>query len=192
MIAQHAATGMSVDLLQAAGTGDTESLARLLDSGCHPDTPHPTTGATALYNAAFASHAEALRLLLARGADPNRRITYHSPVDGRTEKGVVALMRASSVLVASLLLESGADPQARDDDGRTVLMWLVGAASSDVFRLLIGAGADVTARASDGQSASDLVKRKLDWWRRFAAEKNLDHQEDLHRILAMLEGSSPT
>jgi uncharacterized protein len=177
---------VSSDLHQAAGTGDVAALTHLLESGCDADLVHPATGATALYNACFADHVEAVRLLLAHGADPNKRITYLSPVDGHVEKGVVALMLASSVPVTAALLEGGADPLTADDEGRTVLMRLVGAASSQVFRLLIDSGADVTARANDGLSAADLAQQKLDWWRRFAPAANPDHQDDLRAILALL------
>jgi serine/threonine-protein phosphatase 6 regulatory ankyrin repeat subunit B len=181
----------SVDFLQAAGAGDVSSLAALLDTGCDPNVVHPTTGATALYNACFASQVEAIQLLLSRGADPNKRITYQSPVDGRIEKGVVALMVASSEAAVALLLQAGADPSVRDDDGRTVLMRLVGAASSKVFDMLIRAGADVTARSSDGRSAADIVTQKLEWWQRFARAKNAEHQADLRQILALLQAGAP-
>jgi ankyrin repeat protein len=179
----------SIDLLQAAGSGDVVWLARLLDSGCDPDVVHPTTGASALYNACFGSQLEAVRLLLARGADPNKKLTYRSPVDGRVETGVVALMLASSAPVVELLLQAGADPKARADDGRTVLMRLIGAASSEVIRQLIRAGADATARANDGRSAADVVREKLEWWQRFAPTKMLEHQADLREILALLEAT---
>ena len=180
----------SVDVLQAAGIGDVAWLTRLLDAGCDANTVHPTTGASALYNACFGSAGvDAVRLLLSRGADPNKRLTYRSPVDGRVEKDLVALMVASSVQVIELLLEAGADPNAQCDDGRTVLMRLVGVAPSDAFHLLIGAGADVTVRARDGRSAADVAKQKLDWWRQFAPTKYPEHQADLRALLALLEPS---
>ena len=99
----------SVDLLQAAGTGDLARLTRLLDAGCDPNTVHPFTGASALYNACFGGQqVDAVRLLLARGADPNKRLTYRSPVDGRIEEGLVALMVASSVAVVERSEPTGA------------------------------------------------------------------------------------
>jgi ankyrin repeat protein len=175
-----------VAFLGAAVRGDLATLASLLDSGYDPDLTHPRSGATALYNACFANQAEAVRMLLARGADPNKRITFRSSVDGRIEKDVVALMLASSTAVADLLLEAGADPGARDGQGRTVLMRLVGTAPSEVFKSLIRAGADVAARANDGSTAVDFVNKKLDWWRQFAPDRQLEHQEDLREILALL------
>ena len=177
----------SIDILQAAGQGDVAGLTRLLDAGGDPNTVHPISGNSALYNACFCSAVDAVRLLLSRGADPNQRLTYRSPVDGRVEEGLVAMMVTSSVQVIELLLQAGADPKAQCDDGRTVLMRLVGTAPSDAFRLLIAAGADTTIRAQDGRSAADVVRAKLDWWRRFAPTKNPEHQADLRAILALLE-----
>jgi len=181
----------SVDLLQAAGAGDVAELARLMDSGCDPNVVHPMTGATALYNACVGGRVDVVRLLLQRGADPNKRITYHSPVDGRIESGLVALMVASSPEVAALLLDAGADPSVRDDAGRTVLMRLVGAAPSKTFDFLIRAGADPAARGNDGRSAADLVQEKLAWWLRFAPTKNPEHQQELQQILALVQSKRP-
>lgn len=177
-----------LDLLHAAGKGDLVALRHLLDSGCDPDFVNPATGATPLYNACFTNQVEAARLLLARGADPNKRLVYYSPVDGRVDSGLVALMLCSSPEIVGLLLGAGADPGGQDDAGNTVLMRLVGVASSKIFETLIRAGADVTARANDGRSAADLVRKKLEWWRRFAPAKNIEHQADLRQILDLVRG----
>jgi ankyrin repeat protein len=184
-----------IDLLGAAGRADLPLLTRLLDSGCDPNTVHPTTGASALYNACFSSSeirqgVDAVRLLLARGADPNMALTYRSPVDGRVEVGIVPLMVTASVDVIELLLQAGADPAAQTEEGYTVLMRLVGTAPSSGLRMLIAAGADPTVRARDGLSAADLARRKLEWWTRFAPTKQLEHQADLHIILRLLEESA--
>ncbi len=177
----------STELLQAAGVGDIGGLAELLDAGADPNMAHPVTGATPLYNACAASQGEAVRLLLARGADPNKRITYRSPVDGRVEVGVVALMLCSSGTVIDLLLEAGADVKAQQDDGSTVLMRLVGLAPPPIFEKLMQAGADAAARSAEGLTAADVVRKKLVWWRQFAPKKNPEHQADLRLILDMLE-----
>ena len=177
----------TTELLQAAGVGDVGGLAELLDAGADPNMPNPVTGATALYNACAASQVEAVRLLLACGADPNKRITYRSPVDGRIEVGVVALMLCSSDRVIDLLLEAGADVKAQQDDGTTVLMRLVGLAPPPIFEKLMQAGADAAARSTAGLTAADIVRKKLAWWRQFAPKKNPEHQAELRLILGMLE-----
>ena len=179
----------SVDLLGAAARGDLTSLVRLLELGVDPNVVHPATGASALYSACFAGQVESVRLLLAHGADPNKRLTYRSWVDGRIEIGVVALMLAGSAPIVEMLLGAGADPKATMEDGRTVLMRLIGVAPSDVIRRLIDAGADPAARANDGRTAADIVRWKLEWFRKFAPDKVLEHQEDLRATLSLLEPS---
>jgi ankyrin repeat protein len=178
----------ATELLHSAGSGDVAALTKLLDAGSDPDLAHPATGATPLYNACAASQLEVVRLLLARGADPNRRITYRSPVDGRVEMGVVALMLCSSVAIVELLLASGADARARQDDGSTILMRLVGLAPPAVFERLMRAGADPAARSNAGLTAADCVRKKLAWWRQFAPDKDPEHQAELALMLNMLEG----
>ena len=69
-----------------------------------------------------------------------------------------------------LLLEAGADPNARNEAGATALMWAVD--DADKTRLLIRGGADVNARSDDGRmllfiaasrpGSYDVVKLLLD------------------------------
>jgi uncharacterized protein len=179
----------SVELLGAAVRGDVAGLRRMLDAGVDPNVVHPASGASALYNACFAGQLEAVRLLLARGADPNKRLTYRSSVDGRIEAGVVALMLAGTAPIVETLLGAGADPKATMDDGRTVLMRLIGLAPAGVIRRLIDAGADPAARANDGRTAADVARWRLEWFRKFAPDRVLEHQEDLRAILCLLDAS---
>jgi hypothetical protein len=123
-----------------------------------------------------------VRLLLAQGASPNTRIDYRSPVDGRSDSEVVALMFASSPEVVSLL--RGPGPKLERE---MVLMHQVGRGTPGVFETLIRAGADPSARAKDGRSAADMVLKTLDWWRRFAPGKAPEHCADLERILSLLQ-----
>jgi ankyrin repeat protein len=54
-----------------------------------------------------------------------------------------------------LLLENGADPNARNDAGATALMWAVDHLEST--RLLLERGADVNVRSTDGRTAIGLA-----------------------------------
>jgi hypothetical protein len=66
---------IAVTLRFLASEGDAETLRRLLAVGVPPDTLEPgeQDGFTAAHEAAYSDHAEALRVLLAAGADPSRR-----------------------------------------------------------------------------------------------------------------------
>ena len=57
-----------------------------------------------------------------------------------------------------MLLEHGADPNARMHDGTTALIAAALRNDADSTRLLLSYGADVNARDADGDSALDLAK----------------------------------
>ena len=63
--------------------------------------------------------------------------------------------------VLSLLLEAGADVNARNVDGATALMMAAmhGADSVEVINALIKAGADVNAKTEEGKTALDLARQ---------------------------------
>ena len=67
----------------AAGGGDIGKVRRYLDSGVPPDGPH-MEGITACEYAAFYGKTAVVKLLLERGADPNRGI-YQAITSERPE-----------------------------------------------------------------------------------------------------------
>ena len=71
-------------LFRAARHGDVASIEQSLDEGADVDAAAPVDGKTALFRAAVFGHADAVRALLARGADPAKRGN-----DGRTALEVV-------------------------------------------------------------------------------------------------------
>lgn len=174
---------MSNALLDAATAQDPQRVQALLRSGSSPVVVHPLTGHTALYVACFTDRHDIVRLLLDHGADPNQAITYRSPVDGRVDAGLVALMLARSTAVATALLEGGADPNARDAEGRTPLMRVAFAASSEVVERLLAASADPSVRSNSGHTVADVVENRLRWLRRHRAELRRPHAD--HRIATL-------
>ena len=130
----------------------------------------------ALIDAALRSDVVELRRLLAEGADVDARDPEH---------GETALMLARSEEATRLLVDAGADVNARDDTGRTPirygaypllveagadvnvqdnhgmtpLMWAVVAAGIDQVRQFVAWGADVNLSAEDGSTALDLSVR---------------------------------
>ena len=75
-------------LFRAARHGDGVAVARSLDAGAGVNDESPVDRKTALFRAAVFGHAEVVRLLLDRGADPQARGS-----DGRTALEVVDAAR---------------------------------------------------------------------------------------------------
>jgi ankyrin repeat protein len=115
-----------------------EAMARfLLDSGANPN--HQGAGRTALHSAVQQAMPELVRALLARGADPNARLTRPMPFLSRlilqahglevSTVGATPFWLAASygdVRTLRILVERGADPLAKSSDGTTPLMVAAG------------------------------------------------------------------
>jgi ankyrin repeat protein len=156
--------GAIVKALLAAG-----ARANLRDDGCRETALHYAStpevaellveaganvnatdefGQTPLAGAVSAGHAAVVKLLLAHGANPNKRPSrdedplLHLPcLEGKTN-------------VVQALLEGGADPDAKSADGVTPLL-SVGISgeknSAEIVSLLLKAGANPNAKMSDGR-----------------------------------------
>jgi ankyrin repeat protein len=135
-----AADGMTPLVLSLVKRHEALALD-LLDLGADPNAAG--TGYTALHVASATGQAEAVRALLARGADPNSRLekpvsfteafvtgTKVSPGAGWVDlKGATPFMiaaRSVDVRIMRLLREGGADPLRTADDGTTGVMLAAG------------------------------------------------------------------
>jgi ankyrin repeat protein len=134
-LAACAASPADRKLLRAAYAGDDARVRAALSEGASADATQPD-GRTALMLAAESGDVEAVRALLERGADPNAQAVY----------GETALMLADPDVVG-ILVEAGADVDARNGTGRTAL---ISATDVDKVRALLAAGADVDRAGSDG------------------------------------------
>lgn len=76
------------DLFRAARHGDVRGIEQALASGGHANAAAPIDGKTALFRAAVFGHADAVRVLLERGADLEKRGN-----DGQTVLDVVQTAR---------------------------------------------------------------------------------------------------
>ena len=91
------------DLLEAVRRGDLAAVRAALDAGVPVDTPFRYER-TALSFAAGRDNLEIVKLLLERGADPNKKDTFYgaSPMNWAADKGSVAMIR--------LMIERGGTP----------------------------------------------------------------------------------
>jgi ankyrin repeat protein len=130
----------STMLMHAAYLGTLETMRALLDAGAHVNAAN-NRKATALHWAV--ADAAKLKLLIARGANLEAKT-----VDGRTVLHLAATHPDGASRLA-VLLDAGADPNAKNLVGATPLMAAVGAGLEQT-KLMLAKGADVNAKTGTG------------------------------------------
>ena len=104
--------------------------------------------------------AEIVEELIQSGVDPNERTTYGQGGGGT---GRTLLMFCHSKKVGEILLRNGADVLAKDDEGRTALIWFFytglyrKSTARAYLRWLLSLGADPND-VDNGESARSLAK----------------------------------
>lgn len=157
-------------LIQAARTGSLDTITRLLDSGADVNLPAPTGDdwdATPLQHAILARQPGAVRLLLDRGADPNRVAGPNAPPP------LVLAAGDTDPTFVTLLLAHGADPAIEGENGVTALARAVSAGTlHGPDRPMFGGCRVETVRALLAHDPALRLKRNAAgndaiWWARF-------------------------
>lgn len=144
-----------LDVFEAAAFGDLDTLTRLLDEDPPLVTSYSGDGFTPLHFAAFFGRSEAVKLLLERGAEVD--------AFGRGWMTGTALhsgVSRSHAEVTAILLEAGANPNARQSAGWTPVHAAAANGDLEVVELLLDRGADPEATNDEGRSVLDLATEK--------------------------------
>jgi len=152
LVARKEATA-PLDVFEAAAFGRTARLEAILDEEPTLVDAYATDGFFPLGLAAFFGHEEAVRLLLARGANPN--------LAARNAMNVAAIHAASaagSFGIALALIEAGADVNAVQQAGYRPLHAAAMTGQVDLAKLLLDRGADPNAKADDGRTALAMAR----------------------------------
>jgi ankyrin repeat protein len=141
-----------LDVFEAAALGELERVRELLAAdGSLSDARSPDEG-TALHFACFFGHPDVARVLVAAGAP----LDAVAPAFGAVHPLHSATASRVGETVA-LLLEAGAEPNARQAGGYTALHAAGKIGDADMVTSLLEHGADRTLLTDDGKTPADLA-----------------------------------
>lgn len=137
-------------MLEAAGVSNIEILRALLASGASLNLRAGPMLMTPLMAAVHPGGLDKVRLILERGADPNRA----------NELGMTALSMASTGMprIVAIMIAHGANVNSKDKYGVTPLMEAARCGKTAIVRLLLEAGADPRAKDKAGWDPERYAK----------------------------------
>jgi ankyrin repeat protein len=146
--------------LASAVLGDHQTIVtNLLQNKADPNIRN-SDGSTAFWNGFGRPGATNLIPMLESGADPNQTNGGgYSPLMGVVESGSF-LSSSDRVAVAKLLIEKGADVNARRPDGITALHLAASYQRPELIQLLLANKADVNVADQNGRTPLEFAKEK--------------------------------
>jgi len=147
------ASGVELNVYEAAGTGQTRRLKQLVADDPSLVNSYANDGFTPLGLAVFFGNPETVDALIEAGADVN--------LPSREAMRVTPLASASAAQqleIARTLIEHGANVNARAANDFTPLHEAAASGKIDFAQLFIEHGADVNAKASDGKTPLDYAR----------------------------------
>jgi ankyrin repeat protein len=141
---------------------DAAMVKFLLDRGARVDTRN-TDGVNGMMEAAQAGRVPIVELLLQKGTDQSalneaifRTIDYQPMMINKEFSNKLASPPALAdpfVETVKMLLEKGADIEARNEAGRTFLIEAAGFGRLETVKMLLQKGANLRAQSNDGSTA---------------------------------------
>ncbi|MGZ8798120.1 MAG: ankyrin repeat domain-containing protein [Thermoanaerobaculia bacterium] len=144
--------GASLDFHEACAMGDLVRVRTMLEATPSQLDAKSADGYPAVGLAIFFNHPEVARFLIERGADVNAAAD--------NQQRVAPLHAAAAVSdrdTMKLLLERGADPNARQQMDYTALHGAASRGDVEMARMLLAHGADAAARSSDGMTVAEFA-----------------------------------
>jgi hypothetical protein len=135
-------------LMRAAARNDTKKMQELLKDNADVSAVD-ASGWTALMYAAASGHTEPVQMLLTAGANPNQ-------VSPRGDSPL--MVAATERMFDETLVHAGAEINARNSDGVTVLMILAARAEADEIQSALNAEANPALKDEKGRTALEYLR----------------------------------
>src|SRR5215216_5133107 len=148
VVAALLASGVSLDFFEAAATGQTDQLQKLIEQDSSLANSYSPDGFTPLGLAVFFGHAETVDTLLAAGAEVNA--AYRETMKLTPLASAMAVGRND---IARTLIAHGADVNAKAANDLRPLHTAAARGNLESATLLLDHGADINAISSDGKTA---------------------------------------
>ena len=129
----------ALQLLEAARNNKKSEVIKLLNRGVSVNT-QIYNGYTALHMAAFKEYKEILKVLLAKGADPN--LTYRDARGVTGNTALLGVVEQGNKELVKMLIKAGADVNACNAQGSTALTYAVINGHTEIVKLLLEHKAD--------------------------------------------------
>ena len=153
-VATIRATGIELDIFEAAAVGDLPRVRALVDADPSLARAFAVDGFHPLGLAAFFRHPDVVRFLIDAGAEvdapsrnPMKVTALHSAIAARDRASTFALIAA------------GADVNLTQQDAFTPLHKAAQNGDRDIVEALLAAGADPVARLASGERPADLARK---------------------------------
>jgi len=147
--------GARPDVFEASALGDSETVRKLVGGDRALVNAFAADGFYPLGLAAFFGHRAIVEFLLKNGADVS--------LSARNAQKVTALHGAVArrdLEIVKMLLEAGADPNARQERGFVPLHDAALNGSEPLVELLLEHGARADAKADDGKTPADMAAER--------------------------------
>ena len=145
----------SIDMFEAAALGRVDRIQQLLREDPSLASAYAPDGFPPVGLAAFFGHLDAVKTLIAAGAD------IHAPAKNALKvQAIHAAVASKNLDIVRAVLEAGADPNAAQQQGFRPMHESGSSGSRELAELLMKYGGDPTLKNDEGKSAITFAREK--------------------------------
>ena len=145
----------SLDIFEASALGRVDRLKQLLRENSSLVSAYAPDGFYPVGLAAFFGHLEAVKTLIAAGAD-----IHAAAKNAFKVQAIHAAVASKNIEIVRAVLEAGADPNAAQQQGFRPIHEAGSSGSRELAELLLKYGADPTLKGDNGKNAIDMAREK--------------------------------